>query len=476
MNMFKVLFVEPPKDIWFVMGEYLPPPYGIIQLAAYLEAKVEDVQVEVLDCNAEKVDWTQMEQRIASFNPDIVCSSSLATCNTYAVAKTLETAKRVAPSILTVTGGQHFTATAKESLETYPEIDMIVRGEGEQTLTELVKRLIAKKSILEIQGLSFRKSGQIIHNSPRPLIENLDDLPFPGYHLVKDLMSKYHFSAMAADNSPYALVEGSRGCSHECTFCSQWKHWQACWRVKSSERIADEIKYCNETFGSKFIWLTDDNFGAGNRPKEIAEAILKRELSRDVAWFVQARCDDIIRNKEILPKLKESGLSWVLLGVENSNPSTLDAFKKGITPQDAKTAVKLLKNNGIFAHAMMIIGQRKDTLESIWRLKEFANELDPDFIMFGILTPFPGTEIYEEANRNGWIMDKNWTHYDMIHAIMPTETLSVNEVQEQLYGCYRDFYGSWSRRVGGILSKNMLKRKVFWHMLRSGVMGKVKSL
>jgi anaerobic magnesium-protoporphyrin IX monomethyl ester cyclase len=476
MNMFKVLFVEPPKDIWFVMGEYLPPPYGIIQLAAYLEAKVEDVQVEVLDCNAEKVDWTQMEQRITSFNPDIVCSSSLATCNTYAVAKTLETAKRVAPSILTVTGGQHFTATAKESLETYPEIDMIVRGEGEQTLTELVKHLIAKKSILEIQGLSFRKSGQIIHNSPRPLIENLDDLPFPGYHLVKDLMSKYHFSAMAADNSPYALVEGSRGCSHECTFCSQWKHWQACWRVKSSERIADEIKYCNETFGSKFIWLTDDNFGAGNRPKEIAEAILKRELSKDVAWFVQARCDDIIRNKEILPKLKESGLSWVLLGVENSNPSTLDAFKKGITPQDAKTAVKLLKNNGIFAHAMMIIGQRKDTLESIWRLKEFANELDPDFIMFGILTPFPGTEIYEEANRNGWIMDKNWTHYDMIHAIMPTETLSVNEVQEQLYGCYRDFYGSWSRRVGGILSKNMLKRKVFWHMLRSGVMGKVKSL
>ena len=474
--MFKVLFVEPPKDIWFVMGEYLPPPYGIIQLAAYLEAKVEDVQVEVLDCNAEKVDWTQMEQRITSFNPDIVCSSSLATCNTYAVAKTLETAKRVAPSILTVTGGQHFTATAKESLETYPEIDMIVRGEGEQTLTELVKHLIAKKSILEIQGLSFRKSGQIIHNSPRPLIENLDDLPFPGYHLVKDLMSKYHFSAMAADNSPYALVEGSRGCSHECTFCSQWKHWQACWRVKSSERIADEIKYCNETFGSKFIWLTDDNFGAGNRPKEIAEAILKRELSKDVAWFVQARCDDIIRNKEILPKLKESGLSWVLLGVENSNPSTLDAFKKGITPQDAKTAVKLLKNNGIFAHAMMIIGQRKDTLESIWRLKEFANELDPDFIMFGILTPFPGTEIYEEANRNGWIMDKNWTHYDMIHAIMPTETLSVNEVQEQLYGCYRDFYGSWSRRVGGILSKNMLKRKVFWHMLRSGVMGKVKSL
>jgi anaerobic magnesium-protoporphyrin IX monomethyl ester cyclase len=96
--------------------------------------------------------------------------------------------------------------------------------------------------------------------------------------------------------------------------------------------------------------------------------------------------------------------------------------------------------------------------------------------MFGILTPFPGTEVYAEAERNGWIMDRNWSHYDMIHAIMPTETLSPDEVQEELYGCYRDFYGSWSRRFSALFSRNQLKRKVFWHMARSGVLGKVKSL
>ena len=88
--------------------------------------------------------------------------------------------------------------------------------------------------------------------------------------------------------------------------------------------------------------------------------------------------------------------------------------------------------------------------------------------MFGILTPFPGTEIYVEAERNGWIMDQNWSHYDMIHAIMPTETLSPHEVQEELYGCYRGFYGSWSRRFGGLFSGNPLKRKVFWHMVNAG--------
>ncbi len=473
---FKILFIEPPKDIWFVMGEYLPPPYGIIQLAAYLEKHVQGIQLEILDCNAEKVDWAQMEHRIASSNPDIVCSSSLATCNTYAVAKTLETVKRVAPKALTVTGGQHFTATARESLEAYPEIDVIVRGEGEQTLAEVVNCSVDKQSFSRVKGISFRKDNQIISNPTRPLIEDLGDLPYPGYHLVKALMGKYHFKAMAPSNSPYALVEGSRGCTHECTFCTQWHHWQACWRAKPAKRIADEMKYCYESFGSKFIWLTDDNFGSGSRPEELAEEILRRELPEDVSWFVQARCDDIIRNEKILPRLRKSGLSWVLLGVENSNPSTLQAFKKGITPPDAKAAVRLLKNNGIFAHAMMIIGQRKDTYRSIAYLKEFANELDPDFVMFGILTPFPGTQIYEEASRNGWIMDKNWSHYDMIHAIMPTETLSTSEVQEQLYSCYRDFYGSWSRRFSGLFSHNVIKRQVFWHMLRGGVLGKVKSL
>ena len=472
----RVLFIEPPKDIWFVMGEYLPPPYGIIQLAAYLEKQVSDIHLEVLDCNAERVDWKNMEHRISAFKPDVVASASLATCNTYAVAKTLETAKRVCPSALTVTGGQHFSTTAQESLQQFPEIDVIVRGEGEQTLAELVKRYQTKADFSRIPGISHRRGDAIAHNPPRPQIENLEDLPFPGYHLVKDNMGKYHFSAMGGKSNPYALIEGARGCNHQCSFCTQWRHWQACWRVKSAKRIADEMAFCNHEFGSKFIWLTDDNFGAGQRPAEIAEEIIARQLPDDVSWFVQARCDDIIRNKEILPRLRKSGLNWVLLGVENSNPQTLETFKKGITPADAKTAVRLLQDNGIFAHAMVIIGSRKDTHQTIAQLREFVDNLDPDFVMFGILTPFPGTEVYAEAERNGWIMDRNWSHYDMIHAIMPTETLSPPEVQEELYLCYRNFYGSWSRRFGGLFSSNRLKRRVFWHMAGSGVLGKVKSL
>jgi anaerobic magnesium-protoporphyrin IX monomethyl ester cyclase len=472
----KILFIEPPKEVWFVMGEYMPPPYGIIQLGAYLEKKVEDVEIEVLDCNADHVDWQDMEKRIETSNPDIVASSSLATCNTYVVAKTLETAKKVKPSILTVTGGQHFTATAQESMETYPEIDVIVRGEGEQTLAELATSTRKRSAFSRIEGISYRNGGRVFHNPPRPLIENLEDLPYPGYHLVKNIVHKYHFAAMTGSDKPYALIEGARGCPHECTFCTQWKHWQAKWRLKSAKRIADEMAYCQENFGSKFIWLTDDNFGAGTRANDIADEIIKREMPDDVTWFAQARCDDIVRNKEVLPKLRKSGLVWVLLGVENSDPSTLENFKKGITLEDAKNAVRLLKENDIFAHAMFIVGGRKDTHKSIAGLKEFANELDPDFAMFGALTPFPGTETFEEAKRNGWIKDFNWSHYDMIHAIMATETLSKEKVQEELYECYRSFYGSWARRLQGLFSSNGMKRRVSWYMAGRGIISQLKAL
>lgn len=472
----KILFIEPPKEQWFVMGDYMPPPYGIIQLAAYLETQRKDLEIEVLDCNALHMDWKNLEKRIESSNADIVASSSLATCNTYVVVRTLETAKRVKPDVLTVTGGQHFTATAQESLEEYRPIDVIVRGEGEQTFAELLRNLGKKSAYAKIDGISFRNGNKIVHNPDRPLIEDLETLPYPGYHLVKDWVRKYHFAGMAGRNVPFQLIEGSRGCSHSCTFCTQWRHWQGRWRTKSPERIANEFAFCYNNHDGRFIWLTDDNLGAGNRPNDIAEEILKRKLPDDFSWFVQARCDDIVRNKDALPKLRKSGLRWVLLGVENPDPHTLKNLRKEIKPEEAKTAVKLLKKNDIFAHAMLIIGHRNDTRESIARVRKFVEELDPDFAIFAVLTPFPGNEVFDEAKRNGWIEDTNWADYDMVHAIMPTETLSRKAVQEELYECYRGFYGSWSRRVRMLLSSNEIRRRLSWHMARRGIVNQLKTL
>jgi anaerobic magnesium-protoporphyrin IX monomethyl ester cyclase len=138
--------------------------------------------------------------------------------------------------------------------------------------------------------------------------------------------------------------------------------------------------------------------------------------------------------------------------------------------------VKLLKKADIFSQGMFIIGQRHDTAESIADLREFANDLDPDLAIFAILTPFPGTAVFEEAKRNGWIQDYNWANYDMVHSVMPTETLTTNEVQEELYKCYRSFFGSWRRRIGGIASRKSLKRRTYTYMATQGIVNQVKAL
>lgn len=472
----RVLFVEPPKEYWFVMGEYLPPPLGIIELAAYIESQDKSVRIEVLDCQARGLGWKELERHIESSNPDIVAPSALATCNAYTVLRAVETAKKANPNVKTVVGGQHFTATAQESLESHQEIDFVVRGEGEQTFAELVQELEKKRpNFSKVEGLSFRKNGQIIHNPPRSLIENLDDLPFPGYHFVKDCMSKYHFTMMAGDKG-YALIEGSRGCPHKCTFCSQWKHWNGTWRIKSAKRIADEFEYCYNEFGNSFLWLTDDNFGLGKHADELCDEIMKRGIADEIMWFMQVRCDDIINHKDVLPKMQKAGNRWMLVGIESGSEATLESFHKKINPAEARQAMKLLKENGIFAQATLIIGERKDTAESIANLREFVNYIDPDLAIFMILTPFPGTELYETAKQNGWVEDANWANYDMTHAIMPTETLSRRQVQEELYNCYRSFYGSAGRRLKGLFSPNKLKRKTFRYLASQGLLKALRDL
>jgi anaerobic magnesium-protoporphyrin IX monomethyl ester cyclase len=193
-------------------------------------------------------------------------------------------------------------------------------------------------------------------------------------------------------------------------------------------------------------------------------------------WFVQLRCDDVIKSRDVLSELRESNLRWVMVGAESPRAPTLQGFKTGIAPSDTKKAVELLKENDIFCHTMFMIGERRDTAESIADLRAFVNELDPDFAIFTALTPFPGTDIFDEATRNGWIEDTNWAHYDMAHAIMPTETLSREEVQEELYKCYRSFYGSWGRRLRGILSTNELKRRIHWYMAGRGIVKQFRGL
>jgi anaerobic magnesium-protoporphyrin IX monomethyl ester cyclase len=466
----RVLFVEPPKEFWFVMGEYLPPPLGILNLAAYLRQMDSTLDIRVLDCQSEGLGWKGLEHQIEAFSPDVVAPSALATCNAYLSLRTVGLAKKVDEDITTIVGGQHYTALANETLEAYPEIDIIVRGEGEVTLTEVIEALRGRRALADVLGITFRNGSRIIATADRSLIGNLDDLPLPGYDFVESHMKGYHFTMMAGSNTPFALIEASRGCPHDCTFCTQCSFWKGKWRAKSPKRIADEFEYCYDKFGTRFFWLTDDNFGLGPRTQELCDEILSRDFKDDFMWFMQARCDDIVRHKDLLPQMRKAGNMWILAGVESHSPEILKSFNKSISPSISKEAIALLKEHDIFAQATMIIGARSDSHETISGLREYVNDLDPDIVISMILTPYPGTSLYDEALKNGWIEDTNWAHYDMVHAIMPTEHLSREEVQEELYNCYKHFYGSMKRRITGVFSSNTIKRRVYRYMARQGVL------
>jgi anaerobic magnesium-protoporphyrin IX monomethyl ester cyclase len=473
----RVLFVEPPKDFWFIMGEYVPPPFGILALAGYVEAQGLDLEIGVVDCQAEGLDWKGLERRIEGFQPDVVAPSALSTSNAYAVLRTAELAKEVDPGTLTVVGGQHFTALAEESLRGHPVIDFVVRGEGEETLAELLEKLVEGRSPGGVRGLSLRDGDGVVHNPDRPLIEDLDSLPMPGYRFVEEHMGEYYFALMAEREMPFAIVEGSRGCRHDCSYCSQWRFWRRNHRAKSPGRIADEIEHIHRVYGSRFFWLTDDNLGLGERTEMLCDELIRRGMGEEVSWFCQARCDDIAARGDLLPKLRESGNVWMLVGFDSPNPETLDSFRRtGIDRSKAREATDLLRRNDIFTQGTFIIGERRDSHESIKALREFADQVDPDIATFMTLTPFPGTEIYETAKREGWIKDTNWGDYDMIHAIMPTEHLTREEVQEELYECYREFFGSWPRRYRGFFSSNEITKRTYQYLSRKAILAGLRSL
>jgi len=470
-----ILFVEPPKNFWFVMGEYLPPPSPLLILAAYVERELPDVTIDIVDCQAERRDWQGLELYIESLNPSIVCTSGFTT-NVYACARTAEIAKKVNDNIVTVVGGIHFSFTPEESLLDFPEIDYIVRGEGELTLVDLINTLGNEGKMGNVQGISWRKEGRIIHNPARPLIENLDSLPYPAYHLVENNLKQYHFTMMAGRNTRYMIMEGARGCEYNCSFCTQWNHWGSRWRTKSAKRIADEIEHMNETYGGVFLWFTDDHMKLQQRGNQLYEELRHRRCKDDIMLFFQARTDDVAHHPDLIEKLREVGTYWIMCGVESDSEESLKEYKKGIKTADAYTAMKILNQNDIFSHAMFVIGARRDTHESIEQLRQFSQDIAPDFAIYTALTPFPGTIYYETARKKGWVEDTNYTNYDMAHAIMPTETLTRQEVQEELWRCYRSFYGSITKGIAGVLSKNKLKRTLYRHMAGQHVLSKFRRL
>ncbi|MFX1565955.1 MAG: B12-binding domain-containing radical SAM protein, partial [Promethearchaeota archaeon] len=246
-------------------------------------------------------------------------------------------------------------------------------------------------------------------------------------------------------------------------------------RRKSPERVADEFEYLYREFGSRFLWLTDDYVQLNKWMDTLCDELLQRGITEDLMWFFQTRADQIVKGKGLLPKLRQTGLQWVMTGLESHDEKLLEQYRKEITVSTGKEAIQLLKENEILSQTTAIIGHRQDSHESIEAFRGWIDEVDPDIAVFMAMTPYPGTPLFEEALKRGWMGDPRWSQFDMVHATMPTEHLTREQVQKELFATYRHFYG-WRRRIAGTLAINEVKRTYYRHMMWKGFLGTLKGL
>jgi len=352
----------------------------------------------------------------------------------------------------------------EETLRSTPEVDIVVREEGEQTMLELVKVLERSSSngLKRVLGITYREGSNIRSNPPRPPILNMDTLPFPAFHLLP--MGKYRLHPPFGRQTPAMPIITSRGCPFRCIFCSKAVFGKK-YRSNSPAYIVDEIRFLKEKFGVKEIKFYDDVFTL-DRKRVVAICTQLKEWGIDIPWSCETRVNLV--DDELLRVMKDAGCYMIEYGVESGNQEILNYLKKGITLEKTIEAFKLTHEAGIETVAYFMLGSPQETSKTIQETIEFAKKIDPDFVQFSITTPYPGTELYSLAVEEGYVPEKweEYTYANLKSAGNPgfgTKTLSREELAEWNKKAYMSFYLRWSyvwKRLRKMTSIGDLKTNV----------------
>lgn len=378
-------------------------PLGIACLAGYLREK--KVEVAVIDAPIEGYDFKKTALETAKSGAKIAGVSCL-TENRYSAIKTLEEIKKINPKIITILGGLHATFSDKLLLRHYKAVDIVVRGEGEETLYELIKTLRANKPLDKVLGISFRKNGEIIANPPRLFIQDIEKLPFPAYDLFP--MKKYPLPPDISRAKQTALVTTSRGCPMGCKFCETTHAWGRKIRSTSAKRLFEQVKHLHDDFGVDYIRFADDLFTLKkDKVMEFCKLVVKNRLP--IRFRIQARVDSV--DEEMLIALKKAGCDLIEYGAESGSNKVLKAIGKNITVDRIKKAVQLTKKIGIELKYFLIIGALEEEPEETWETFKLIRDTKPDWIGINPLTIYPGTEVFEIAKKQKLISDNLWVNY-----------------------------------------------------------------
>jgi len=398
---------------------------------AYLGSTLEEAghKVKILYTFNSKKGIIDFKNELDKYDPDVVGISST-TIDIHVCLQLVNITKEQNPNCLTVLGGAHPTVCGKEILNQNHNVDVIVRGEGEVTLKELLEKK-NKKDFVSVKGISFRFNKKIIENPERKNIEDLDSLPFPAYHLLpmKEYINwrkLFNVIEFGKTGSSYASITSSRGCPFNCTFCSSRRMWGNKWRIRSPENVIEELKILRYKYKKKYIYFIDDTATIDKkRMSKICQLIRKEDI--DISWECSTRVD--LFDKNLAKELKKSGCVNIYLGLESGVQETLDFVCKGIKVEDSIRAVKIAKDAGLTIESNFIIGVPGETKEKINKTISFVKKIDIEYPSFTILTPYPGTKIYEYAEKNNLLLTKDWSKYNLTGSVMKVPGITEKELK-----------------------------------------------